>query len=176
MEMENILGVEAVNKLEGMELSILTKYMQERYIKAPEEMKPNQPCQMESIDSPSTLGSTKRSRKQSISISSRNVEQGAPEKSNVPATPGTQTASTKACFASCIGTYDTKVEYDIVSGDIGMTNARKMFVSGLKESCLQWFKEHLHLPFSMIPMHLQKAVIHDMETKFGTSWSVKKIK
>ena len=25
-------------------------------------------------------------------------------------------------------------------------------------------------------MHLQKAVIHDMETEFGTGWSVKKIK
>ena len=34
----------------------------------------------------------------------------------------------------------------------------------------------LHVPFSKIPMHLQKAVIHDMESKFGVGWSVKKIK
>ena len=57
-----------------------------------------------------------------------------------------------------------------------MTDAGKVFVSRLKVSFLQWFKEHLHLPFSKISMHLKKVVIHDMETKFGTGWSVKKIK
>ena len=57
-----------------------------------------------------------------------------------------------------------------------MTDAGKVFVSRLKVSCLQPFKEHLHLPFSKIPMYLQKAVIHDMETEFGTGWSVKKMK
>ena len=61
--MENILGVEAMNKLEGMDLLILTKYMQERSIKAPEIVQPNQPCQRESINSPTTPGSSKRSRK-----------------------------------------------------------------------------------------------------------------
>ena len=49
-------------------------------------------------------------------------------------------------------------------------------MSRLKESCLQQFKDHLHMTFSKIPMHLQKAVIHDMETEFGTGLSVKKIK
>ena len=57
-----------------------------------------------------------------------------------------------------------------------MTDAGKVFVTRLKVSCLQQFKEHLHLPFSKIPMHLQKVVIHDMETEFVTAWSVKKIK
>ena len=28
--------------------------------------------------------------------------------------------------------------------------------------------------FSKIPMHLQKAVINDMETEFGIGWSIKK--
>ena len=139
-------------------------------------MQPNQPYQRESIDSPTTLGSSKRSRKKTISISYRIVEQGAPETSSVLATPGTQTSSTMTCFKSCIGTYDTKVEYDVVSGGIRMTDAGKVFVSRLKVPCLQWFKEHLHLPFSKIPMHLQKEVIHDMETEFGIGWSVKKIK
>ena len=116
--MANILGVEAVNKLEGMDLSMLAKYVQERSIKSPQTMQPNQPCQRESIESPTTLGSSKRSRKKTISISSRIVEQGVLETSSVPATPGTQTSSTMTCFASFIGTYDTKVEYDVVLGEI----------------------------------------------------------
>lgn len=57
-----------------------------------------------------------------------------------------------------------------------MIDAGKVFVSRLKVPCLQRFKEHLHLSFSKIPMHLQDVVIHDMETKFGIGWSVKKIK
>ena len=120
--------------------------------------------------------SSKRSRKKTISISSRIVEQGVLKTSNVLATPATQTSSTMTCCESCIGTYDTKVEYDVVLGEIRMTDVGKVFVSRLKVSCLQRFKEHLHLPFSKIPMQLQKAVIHDMETKFGTGWSFKKIK
>jgi len=78
------------------------------------------------------------------------------------------------CFASYIGSYDTKIEYDVVLGEV-RTDAGKMFVNRLKESCLQGFKDHLHFPFSKIPMHLQKVVIHDMETEFGTGWSVNKI-
>ena len=116
--MANVLGVEAVNKLEGMDFSMLAKYMQERSIKSPETVQPNQPCQRESIDSPTTPRSSKRSRKKTISISSRIVEQGVLETSNVPATPGTQTYSTMTCFKSYIATYDTKVEYDVVSWDI----------------------------------------------------------
>ena len=72
--MENILGVEAVNKLEGMDLSMLAKYVQERSIKSPKTVQPNQPCQRESIDFPTTHGSSKRSRKKTISISSKIVE------------------------------------------------------------------------------------------------------
>lgn len=108
--------------------------------------------------------------------SPRNVEQGALETSNVLATPGRRNSSTTTCFTSCIGTYDTEVEYDVVLGDIRMTDAGKVFMSRLKESFFQRFKEHLHLTFSEIPMNLQKAVIHDMEIKFGTGWSFNKIK
>ena len=57
-----------------------------------------------------------------------------------------------------------------------MTDDGKVFKNRLKESCLQRFKEHLDLPFSKIPMHLQKAVIHDLETEFGIDWSVKQVK
>lgn len=155
--MVNILGVEVVNKLEGIDLSMHTKYVQEWSIKSPKIVQPNQPCQRESIDSPTTPRSSKRSRKNSISISSRIVEHGEPETSNVPATSGTQTSYTMTCFESDIGTYDTKVEYDVVSGDIRMADAGNMFVSRLKVSCLQRFKEHLHLPFSKIPLHLEKT-------------------
>lgn len=97
--------------------------------------------------------------------------------SNVPATLGTHISSTtNICYASCIGTYEIDVEYDVVSGNIRMMDVRKVFKHRLKESCLQCFKENIHLPFSKIPLHLQKVVIHDMETEFGTGWSVKKVK
>ena len=46
----------------------------------------------------------------------------------------------------------------------------------LKEAFLQCFKEHIHIPFSKIPLHLQKEVINDMETEFGTGWLVKQTK
>ena len=101
------------------------------------------------------------------------MEQGV-ETSNVPATPGSQISSTTStCYASCIGTYESKVEYDVVSGNIKMTDDGKVFMHSLKESFLQHFKENLHLPFSKIPLHLQKLVINDMETEFGTGWLVK---
>jgi hypothetical protein len=108
-------------------------------------------------------------------MTSKNMEQRA-ETSNVEATPGTQTSSTTPCFGTCIGNYDTRIEYDMVSGEIRMSDVGKVFVNRLKESCLQRFKDHLHLSFSKIPMHLHKAVIHDMESEFGIGWSVKKVK
>jgi len=64
-----------------------------------------------------------------------------------------------------------------------MLDDGKVFVNMLKESCLQWFKDHLHflfskIPmhflFSKIPMHLQKVAIHDMEFEFGIGWSIKR--
>jgi hypothetical protein len=86
------------------------------------------------------------------------VEHGA-ETFNVPATHGTHISSTTStCYASCIGIYETKVEYDVISGNIKMTDVGKVFMRRLNESCLQCFKEHLHIPFPKIPMHLQKAI------------------
>ena len=107
--MASILGVEAVKKLEGMDLSMLAKYVKERSTKGIETVQPNQSCQRESIDSPSIPRSCKRSRRNLISKISNNVEQGV-EISNVPTTHGSQISSTTStCYASCIGTYETKV-------------------------------------------------------------------
>jgi hypothetical protein len=64
----------------------------------------------------------------------------------------------------------------MVSGEIIMSDTEKVFLNRLKESCLQRFKDHLHFFFSKIPMHMHKVVIHDMESKFGIGWSVKKVK
>jgi hypothetical protein len=100
--MDSILGVEEMKKLEGMDLSMLEKYVEERSTKGTETIQPNQPSQMESIGSPSIPGSCKRSRINSISITSKNVEQGV-EKSNVPSTPGSHISSTtNTCYASCM--------------------------------------------------------------------------
>jgi len=60
--MNYIFGLEVVNKLEGMDLSMVSKYMEE-HTKVTEIDQPKQPCQRELIDSPSTAGSRKRSRK-----------------------------------------------------------------------------------------------------------------
>ena len=46
----------------------------------------------------------------------------------------------------------------------------------LRESCLQRFRDHLHLTFSKIPLHLKNMVIQDMENEFGAGWSVTKVK
>jgi hypothetical protein len=54
-----------------------------------------------------------------------------------------------------------------------MIDVGKVFMHRLKESCLQCFKENIHLPFSKIPVHLQKEVIHDIENEFGIGWLVK---
>jgi hypothetical protein len=78
------------------------------------------------------------------------------------------------CFGTCIESYDTMIEYEMVLGEIKMSDAGKVFVNRLKESCFQWFKDHLHLPSSKIPMHLHKTVIQDMEFEFDVGWSVKK--
>ena len=66
-------------------------------------------------------------------------------------------------YGSCIGSYDTRIEYDLVLGEICRLDVGKVFVNGLKDSFLKFLKDHLHLSFSNIPMHLQKLVIHDME-------------
>jgi hypothetical protein len=64
----------------------------------------------------------------------------------------------------------------MVLGEIRMSDVGKIFLNRLKESCLQQFKDHLHFPFSKISLHLQKAVIHNMRTKFGVGMPVKKVK
>jgi len=73
--MAYILGVEVMKKLEGMDLSMLSKYMEE-HTKGNETYQPKQPYQKESIDSPSTPRPSQRSRKKSITITSKNVEHG----------------------------------------------------------------------------------------------------
>lgn len=67
--MASILEVEEVNKIEVMDLSMISKYMEE-HTKGTKIDKLKQPCQREWIDSPSTPGSSKRSRKKSITITS----------------------------------------------------------------------------------------------------------
>jgi hypothetical protein len=59
-------------------------------------------------------------------MTSKNMEQRA-KTSNVEATARTQTSSTMPCFGTCIGNYDTRIEYDMVSGEIKMLDAGKVF-------------------------------------------------
>ena len=55
-----------------------------------------------------------------------------------------------------------------------MTDTGKVFKPRMNGSCLQCFKEHLHLPLLNIPMHLQKVVIHQMVTEFGIGCNLTK--
>jgi hypothetical protein len=88
----SILGIEAIKKLDGVNLKTLAKYIEKRSTKTPETLQANQPCERESFDSPTTLGSSRKLRK-SYTMTSKNMEQRA-ETSNVESTPGTQTSST----------------------------------------------------------------------------------
>ena len=56
--MDYIFGVEGVKKIEGMDLSMLFKYVEE-HTKGIKIEQPKQPCHKESIDSLLTLGSRK---------------------------------------------------------------------------------------------------------------------
>jgi hypothetical protein len=79
-------------------------------------------------------------------MTSNNLEQRV-ETSNVEATPKTQSSSITTCFVTCIENYDTRIEYDMVSGEIRMSYVGKVFVNMLKESFLQQFKDHIHFSF-----------------------------
>ena len=45
----------------------------------------------------------------------------------------------------------------------------------MREACFQIFRDHLHIPFLKIPLHLKKMVIQDIETKFREGWLVRKV-
>ena len=115
--MASILGIEARKKLDGVDLKTLEKYIEKRSTKTLETLQENQPCERESIVSPTTPGSTKKSRRKSLTMTSKNMEQRA-DTSIVESTLGTQTSSTTPCFGTCIGNYDTRIEYDMVSSEI----------------------------------------------------------
>ena len=91
-------------------------------------------------------------------------------------TPGTQNSS--SCFGSYMstfGTIGTQIEYDRLTGEIRRTSVGTKFMGRLREACFQRFRDHLHLPFLKIPLHLKKMVIQHMETEFGVGWSVRKV-
>jgi hypothetical protein len=101
-----ILGIEAIKKLDGVDLKTLAKYIEKQSTKTPETLQANQPCERESIDSPTTLGSSIKSRRKSYTMTSKNMEHRA-KTSKVESTLGTQTSSTMTCFGTSIGNYDT---------------------------------------------------------------------
>lgn len=63
-----------MEKLECMDLPMFSKYIEEKYTKGTKTIQPKQLSQMESIDSPSTARSSKRSRKKLVTITFKNVE------------------------------------------------------------------------------------------------------
>ena len=167
--------MEEVNKIDDVDLKMLARYIEKRSTKTIETLHAHQPFQRETIDSPTTSRSSRISRRKSLTITSKNLEHGT-YNSNAQMTPRTQISSTTIPrHAICIGSYDIGVEYNMVSGKIHRLDSGKFFVKRFKESCLQLVKDHLHFTFSKIPMHLQKAIIHDMDTEFGVGWSIKKV-
>jgi hypothetical protein len=55
--------MEAIKKLDGVDLKMLARYIEKRSANTPETLQENQPCQRESIDSPTTPGLSRRSRR-----------------------------------------------------------------------------------------------------------------
>ena len=94
-------------------------------------MQANQPCERESIDSPTTPGLRIKLKRKSLKMTSKNMEQRA-ETSNVKFTPGTQNSSTTPCFGTFIGNCDTRIEYNMVSDEIRILDVEKVFVNRLK--------------------------------------------
>jgi len=85
-----------------------------------------QECQLdqrESIDSPTNLGSTKRSRRKSLSITTKNLEHEI-DTSNAQSILGIEISSSTPHYESCIGIYDTSIEYDMVLGEICRLDAQ----------------------------------------------------
>ena len=78
-------------------------------------------------------------------------------------------------YTSMIGTISTRIEHDHLTGEIRRTSVGTTFMDRLREACFQIFRDHLHLPFLNIPLHLKKMVIQDMETDFREGWSVRKV-
>lgn len=173
--LEGVFGTEGLKKLHALDAESLINFLKTKSPEANQLGPGNQQDLRESISSPSSLGSRKKSKKVSLPSNTINEEQCV-ETSCVMATPGTANSCSSSAYASSIGSLGTKIEYDPVSGEIRRTDAGKQFLNRLKDSCLQRFRDHLHLTFSKIPLHLKKMVVQDIENEFGTGWSVKKTK
>ena len=173
--LEDVFGIEGLKKLQSLDAESLMHFLKTKSPEANQLGPGNQQALGESISSPSSLGSRKKSKKVLLTPNTNN-EEHCVETSSVVATPGTTNSCSSSAYASSIGSLGTKIEYDPVSGEIRRTEAGKQFLNRLKDSCLQRFRDHLHLTFSKIPLHLKKMVVQDIENEFGTGWSVKKIK
>ena len=156
--------MEIFEKLKNIPPETLIQIAQLQYQQNPQTPCANETIRRESIDSPCTLGSSKGSRKKIVKKSRKATKQGV-ETFGVATTPGTKNSS--YCFGSytsTIGTIGTRIEYDRLIGEIRRTSAGTKFMDRLRKACFQIFRDHLHLPFLKIPLHLKKMVIQDIET------------
>jgi len=172
----DVIGTKVLQKLQSLDPESLINFLRAKSSQIHQLDPSNQQVLRESINSPSNRGSSKRSKKRSSTVAANNEEQCVDAFANVLATPGTSNSCSVSTYVSCVGTLGTKIEYDPVSGEIRRTDAGKTFMNRLRESFLQRFRDHIHLTFSKIPLHLKKMVIQDMESEFGAGWSVTKVK
>ena len=172
----DVIGTEVLQKLQSLDPESLISFLRKKSSQIHQPDPSNQQVLCESINSPSSRQLSKRSKKRSSMVVANNEEQCVDAFANVLATPGTSNSCSVSTYVSCAGTLGTKIEYDPVSGEIQRTYAGKTFMNRLRESCLQRFRDHLHLTFSKIPLHLKNMVIQDMESEFGAGWLVMKVK
>ena len=172
----DVIMIEVLQKIQSLDTKSLISFLRTKSSQINQPDLSNQHVLCESINSPSSWGLSKRSKKRSSTVVANNEEQCVDAFANVLATPGTSNSCSVSTYVSCVGTLGTKIEYDPVSGEIRRTDAGKTFMNRLRESCLQRFRYHLHLTFSKIPLHLKNMVIQEMENEFGAGWSVTKVK
>ena len=104
------------------------------------------------------------------------MEHGTETSSSLATLMTQNSSSTSSYYGSCFDSYNTRIEYELVSMEFRRLALGKFFISRFRESYLQWFWHHLRLSFSKILMQLKNLVIQDMEVEFGKVWSVKKAK
>ena len=114
----DVIGTEVLQKLQCLDPESLISFLRTKSSQINQPDPSNQHVLCESINSPSSRGLSKRSKKRSSTVEANNEEQCVDAFANVLATPGTSNSCSVSTYVSCVGTLGTKIEYDPVSGEI----------------------------------------------------------
>ena len=114
----DVIGTKVLQKLQYLDPESLISFLRTKSSQIHQPDPSNQQVLREPINSPSSRGSSKRSKKRSSTVEATNEEQCVDAFANVLATPSTSNSCSVLTYVSCVGTLGTKIEYDLVSGEI----------------------------------------------------------